>query len=194
MKESEIISASMNFIAEYIKKILENLDSTNILNIINEIIKTKRIFLIGAGRSGLEAKAFAMRLIHLGFEAYVIGEYTAPVPMYKDLVIIISGSGETKSVIEFIEIIKRNRPKLALITIDKDSSLGKMSDIIIVVPIIIEDIDKDFREYVVPMGTLFEAITHIFLDAVVSQLKAKTKTTESEMKIRHMFSEYVGII
>ncbi|MDU6524706.1 MAG: SIS domain-containing protein, partial [Enterococcus sp.] len=36
--------------------------------------KNKRIFVIGAGRSGFQAKGFAMRLMHIGYTDYVMGE------------------------------------------------------------------------------------------------------------------------
>lgn len=34
----------------------------------------KNIFVMGAGRSGFVAKAFAMRLMHLGYNVYVVGK------------------------------------------------------------------------------------------------------------------------
>ena len=100
MKERDIISESMNFVAEYIKKLSKELDYENIDKLIDEVMNVKRIFLMGAGRSGLEARVFAMRLMHLGFDVHAIGEATAPVPTQEDLVIIISGSGKTQSVLD----------------------------------------------------------------------------------------------
>ena len=194
MKERNIMSESMNFVAEYIKKISKELDSENINKLIKEIINAKKIFLMGAGRSGLEARSFAMRLMHLGFSIYVVGDVTAPVPTHEDLVIIISGSGETRSIIDLGVTIKDREPKLAIITTKNGSSLTEISDIIIIIPVIIEDIDKDLRECFLPMGTLFEVVTHVFLDAIISELKYNTRTTEINMKDRHMSSEYVGIM
>ena len=192
MKEREIMSEYMNFVSDYIKKISKELDSENVNRLINEIIDVKRIFLMGAGRSGLEARAFAMRLMHLGFDVHVIGDATAPVPTNEDLVIIISGSGETQSVLDLGTNIKSKGPKMAIITTNKDYSL--ILDMTIIIPVKIEDIDKDLRECFLPMGTLFEVITHVFLDAIISELKYRTGTTEAKMKDRHMLSEYVGIL
>ena len=65
-----------------------------------EMFKTdstrQKIFLTGKGRSGLAAKGFANRLMHLGFQAYVIGEISTPHTKAGDLLIITSGSGETE--------------------------------------------------------------------------------------------------
>lgn len=192
MKEREIMLEYMNFVSDYIKTISKKLDSENVNSLINEIIDAKRIFLIGAGRSGLEARAFAMRLMHLGFDVYVVGDVTTPVPTNEDLVIIISGSGETQSIVDLGTSIKEKEPKMAVITTNKDCPL--ILDIAIIIPVMTEDIDKDLRECFLPMGTLFEAISHIFLDAIISELKYRTGTTEVKMKDRHMLSEYVGIL
>ena len=37
-----------------------------------------KVLVMGAGRSGLVGKAFAMRLLHLGFNSYVLGETIVP--------------------------------------------------------------------------------------------------------------------
>ncbi len=193
-QQREIVSESMNFVSAYIKKISEYIYSEDVGNFINEIIDANRIFLVGAGRSGLEARAFAMRLMHLGFDTHAIGDATAPLPTTGDLVIIISGSGNTRSIIDLGTSIKIKGPKMAIITTNKESSLGKISDIVVIIPVIIEDIDKNLREYFLPLGTLFEAITHIFLDAIISELKYRNGITEVNMKDRHLLSEYAGIL
>lgn len=63
---------------------------------IEEIRNSDRIFVVGTGRSELVGKAFAMRLMHLGFNVHVVGEVTTPAIRDKDCLIAISGSGETK--------------------------------------------------------------------------------------------------
>ncbi len=189
MKEREFLLGHMNFVSDYIKNISKKLDTENVNKLINEIINTKRrIFLMGAGRSGLEARAFAIRLMHLGFDVHVVGDVTAPVPTKEDLVIIISGSGKTRSIIDIGTAIKGRGPKMAIITTNQDYSL--VLDMAIIIPVKIEDIDKDLRECFLPMGTLFEVVSHIFLDAIISELKYRTGTTEAKMKDRHMLSEY----
>ncbi|HMB45107.1 MAG TPA: SIS domain-containing protein, partial [Candidatus Methanoperedens sp.] len=94
-KECEALIVSMNLIADHIKKVASKLDTDSVTLLVNGIIDSKIIFLMGAGRSGLAAKAFAMRLMHLGFDVYVVGETTTPAVQPDDLVIAVSGSGET---------------------------------------------------------------------------------------------------
>jgi len=37
------------------------------------LVAARRVFVAGAGRSGLVVRAFAMRLMHLGLHAHVVG-------------------------------------------------------------------------------------------------------------------------
>jgi 6-phospho 3-hexuloisomerase len=60
------------------------------------IRSTQRIFLLGKGRTGLIVEMFAMRLVHLGFQAYVIGQSTTPKYSPEDMLILASGSGTTE--------------------------------------------------------------------------------------------------
>ncbi len=53
-------------------------DEGGVGQFIDELLSAKRIYVMGAGRSGLIAKAFAMRLMHLGMHSYVVGETITP--------------------------------------------------------------------------------------------------------------------
>ncbi|MCZ7362638.1 MAG: 6-phospho-3-hexuloisomerase [Candidatus Methanoperedens sp.] len=197
-KECEATLASMNFIAEHIKKVAARLDTASVLALVNCIIDSKKIFLMGAGRSGLAARAFAMRLMHMGYYVHVVGETTAPSVQPDDLVIAVSGSGETTSIANLGIISKKIGSKLATITSNKDSTLGKISDIVVIVPgRPKEDIDyEDYQErrmigytQLAPLGTVFEISALVFLDAVISELMVRTGASEAELKKRHTIFE-----
>lgn len=197
-KECEATIASMNLVAEHIKKVASGLDTGSVKNLVDEIIKSKRIFLMGAGRSGLAAKAFAMRLMHMGFNVYVVGETTTPAVQVDDIVIAVSGSGETPSIANLGTIAKKIGSKLATITSNKDSTLGRNSDIVVVVPGRTKE-DVNYEDYherrmmgypqLAPLGTIFEISALVFLDAVISELMVKTGASEAELKKRHTVFE-----
>lgn len=196
-KECEATIASMNFIAEHIKRVASNLDKSSVTSLVNGILDSKKIFLLGAGRSGLAARAFAMRLMHLGFNVYVVGETTTPAVEPDDLVIAVSGSGETPSIASLGSVAKKIGSKLATITSNRDSSLGKISDIVVVIPgRTKEDVTQDYHErrmmgyqQLAPLGTIFEISALVFLDAVISELMVKLKKSEAELKKRHTLFE-----
>ena len=197
-KECETTIVSMNLIAEHIKKVASKIDTGSVTSLIDGIMNSEKIFLMGAGRSGLAARAFAMRLMHMGFKVYVVGETTTPAVTRDDLVIAVSGSGETPSIASLGEIAKKLGSKLAVITSNKDSTLGKISDIVMVVPgrpkedVIYEDYHaRRMIGYpqLAPLGTIFEISALVFLDAVVSELMVRTGASEAELKKRHTVFE-----
>ncbi len=192
--ECEATLASMNFISEHIKRFVSKLDTASVTDLVNIILGSKRIFLMGAGRSGLAAKAFAMRLMHMGFDVYVVGETTTPAVTPDDLVIAVSGSGETTSIASLGAIAKQIGSKLATITSNKDSALGRISNVVVVVPgrpkedIMYEDYhERRMIGYpqLAPLGTVFEITALVFLDAVISELMVRTGASEEDLKSRH---------
>ena len=91
-----------------------------------EILKThkvNKILIMGAGRSGLVGRAFALRLLHLGFNAFVLGDTIVPSINENDLIIAISGSGSTKLVITAAEAAKQVGAKIISITSFPSSEL-----------------------------------------------------------------------
>jgi len=185
---------SMNFIAEHIKRVASKLDTGSVSDLVDNIMGAKKIFLMGAGRSGLAARAFAMRLMHLGFKVHVVGETTAPAVQPEDLVIAVSGSGETTSITNLGAISKKIGSKLATITSNKDSTLGNISDVVVIVPGRPKE-DLDYEDYqerqmigypqLAPLGTLFEISALVFLDSVISDLMVRTGESEAELKMKH---------
>ena len=197
-KECEALIVSMNLIADHIKKVASKLDTDSVTLLVNGIIDSKIIFLMGAGRSGLAAKAFAMRLMHLGFDVYVVGETTTPAVQPDDLVIAVSGSGETLSIANLGVIAKKIGSKLSVITSNRDSTLGRISDIVLIVPgrpkedVVYEDYhERRMIGYpqLAPLGTIFEISALVFLDAVISELMVRTGASEAELKKRHTVFE-----
>jgi len=125
---------SMELMVDNLSEVVKMLDCQAIESMLQKIMEGERVFVMGAGRSGLVAKAFAMRLMHLGFSVYVVGETTTPAVHPQDVVIAISGSGETRSIANLGRIVKEIGSTLITVTSKKDSSLGKISDVTMVLP------------------------------------------------------------
>ncbi|MBN1861056.1 MAG: SIS domain-containing protein [Candidatus Thermoplasmatota archaeon] len=177
-----MFSDSLCYIQQKITDILEKVPQQDIEKIIQLFFKANRIFVYGAGRSGLVSKAFAIRLVHLGFQTFVIGE-TIGAPVKKgDLVWIVSGSGETIPSVMTAEISKNIGAKLVVVTGRKHSRITKFADIAIILEA--ECSDKDQKQFA-PLGTLFEASSWILLDGIVAQLMKNKKETEASMRSRH---------
>ncbi|MGD2142246.1 MAG: 6-phospho-3-hexuloisomerase [Candidatus Bathyarchaeota archaeon] len=154
----------------------------------------KKALIVGAGRSGLVGRSFAMRLMHLGFNVYVMGETITPAIGEGDLVIVISGSGSGAMSTTAASLAKRLGSTIIAITSYPESELGKTADHVVVVPgreAISREQEYQARqllgehESLAPMGTLFEDTCTVFLDSIVAELMARLKISESAMRSKH---------
>jgi len=181
-KEEIVFSESINYIQRKINDILNSVSTDDIEKIKKLFFKSNRIFVYGAGRSGLVAKAFAIRLVHLGFETFVIGE-TITAPVQKgDLVIIISGSGETIPAVMTADIAHKIGAKVVSITGKKRSDISKYADITLYLSATCNDVQ---RKRYAPLGTLFEASVWILMDGIIADLLESKHETEETMRKRH---------
>ncbi len=165
---------------------LSNLDDKSIGQLLEAIVEAKCVFLTGAGRSGLVMKCFAMRLMHLGLKAYVVGETTTPGISESDLLIIGSSSGETESVLVFAKAARKHNARLGLITAFPDSTLGKLADINILVSIpASKDIPGAGLTTIQPGGSLFEQSLMLMLDGVILKLIEKLNVRPTSLRENH---------
>ena len=184
-----------------LKAINVNLDSVNpkqvesFTNALTSAYHERRtIGVVGAGRSGLVAKAFAMRLMHLGFNVFVIGETITPAIGKDDVLLAISGSGDTALTVSSAQVAKHVGAKVISITSFPGSSLAELSDIVLIVPGRIQRAETDdyfsrqllgIHEPLAPLGTLFELSTSILMDSIVVELMKSLKIGEKDMRNRH---------
>ncbi len=155
----------------------------------------KNVYLAGAGRSGLVARAFAMRLAHLGIKSCFVQDTVTPKSSEGDLMICISGSGKTKSTLGYAERGKEVGLRVIAITSYPNSPLGRLADLVVEVPgretIENNNTDYEARQLLgkhapfTPMGTLFESNASCLCDSVISVLAKKFKVREEEMRKRH---------
>ncbi len=157
-----------------------------------------RVFICGAGRSGLVGRFFAMRLMHLGGTVYVVGDTTTPAAGRDDLVICISGSGTTQTIVNIALLARQAGAKVASISLQlgRATPLGEQSDLCILLDRRVSPhlrrvyaaaptIHPAERHTLTPMGTVFEISTLVYLEAIVAEVIRRQQIMESEMKLRH---------
>jgi len=177
-----------------LERVLLEIDEKEVEEFIKALFNAKRIFIVGAGRSGLVGKAFAMRLMHLGMEVYVVGETITPSIKKGDLLIAISGSGRTSFPLIAAQTSKHLGAKVFAITSDKESPLARCSDYVLLVKG--RSRSNAVKDYIsrqlagehpplTPLGTLFELSTSILLDAVIYRIISMLGISEREMLERH---------
>ncbi len=190
---------TMYSIVNFINRSVQLIKPEQVERMINTLVETyktgkSKVLVMGAGRSGLVGKAFAMRLLHLGYNVYVLGETIVPSIGKGDLVIAISGSGRTKLIVTAAEAAKHVGATVIAVTSYADSPLGKIADIVVEVPgrtKIAKEEDYFARqilgihEPLAPLGTLFEDMVMIFLDSVVVELMHRLGKTEEDLRALH---------
>ncbi len=150
------------------------------------LVDHQTVFIAGAGRSGFMARGFVMRLMHMGYQSYLVGDTTTTSIKSGDLLLICSGSGETQSLVSIAKKAKSLGAKLALITINPASTIAEMADVIVRIPAPSPKAtaNNDFQS-IQPMGNLFEQSLLLFLDMSIMLLMQKTGMTSEEMFKRH---------
>ncbi len=194
----EYVKKTMKEIVVFIDKVIERLREDEVEAMINSLIEAynsgRKVLVMGAGRSGLVGKAFAMRLMHLGFNVYVLGETITPSIGENDVVIAISGSGRTQLIVTAAEAAKKVRAKIIAVTSYIDSPLARLADVVVEIPgrtKLAPDIDYFARqilgihEPLAPLGTLFEDTAMVFLDGVTVELMHRLGKSEKDLRAKH---------
>ena len=196
--EEMIINDAIEEIVDNVMAVSAEIDEKKVNEMMDILTSSKNVFLLGQGRSGLVARAFVMRLMHLGISVYVVGETITPAIGEEDCLLAISGSGETSYIISTAMIAKKRGAKLVAVTSYEKSTLGTISDLIMHIKGRTKvDSEKNYIKRQMngkhlslsPLGTLFEVSTLIFLDALIAQLMDKMGKTEDDLKKRHTVLE-----
>jgi len=189
----------MREMTSFVMGAIEYIKSDQVEAMIDLLLKARReqrrILIMGAGRSGLVGKAFAMRLLHLGYKVHVLGDTIVPALRPDDIVIAITGSGRTKLIVDAAEVAKSIGAKIIAVTSFPDSPLAKIADVVVEIPGRTEvSSEEDYfsrqilgiYEPLAPLGTLFEVTATVFLDGLIVELTHRIKEIEKPPKIKQV--------
>ncbi|WP_305908905.1 6-phospho-3-hexuloisomerase [Methylomarinum sp. Ch1-1] len=168
-------------VVEKIKDILNSTKESYDQKLTYLLDRAGRIFISGAGRSKLVGNFFAMRLMHGGYDVSVVGEIVTPSIKDGDLLIIISGSGETEQLISFTKKAKKLGADIILISARSNSTIGDLADAVFQ----IGKPEQYEKVKGMPMGTVFELSTLAFLESTVSHIIHDKGIEEEVMRSRH---------
>ena len=155
-----------NIILNEITSVINKVDKQDFDKALSAISKEKRIFVDGEGRSGLMAKGFAMRLMHLGYEVFVVGETITPALKEKDLFISVSGSGKSDNAVSDAKKAKKIGCEVIAFTSNLNSELAINSDIVVIVPGTVKGDKEEQRKSIQLLSSLFDQSIHIVLDGL----------------------------
>jgi len=198
LENLEWLKAAAEEIIAGIKSSIQELNMKEVERLIELLLtaKDKKIFIVGMGRSGFVARAFALRLMNLGFNVYFLGETITPAAEKGDLLIAISGTGATKMVLTAGAAAKDIGATVIAITSFPESPLGQMADLTVTIKGRTKagwPREEDYlarqiigeKEPLTPLGSIFENNCMVFLDSLIVELMHRMGKTEEDLKRKH---------
>jgi 6-phospho-3-hexuloisomerase len=168
----------MGILAE-LSEVVAHVDRTEMDRLLDVMRSAKRVFVAGIGRSGLMARGLAMRLMHLDFEVYVVGETTTPSIGKGDLLLCCTRYGRSRTLHTYVDRAREIGARSAVVTMTAKSPLSKRSDDVFVIPV---ETGGKSRQ---PLGTIFEQGLLLYCDALVLLAMKRLGVSEQEMARRH---------
>ena len=95
MPDRQALKSAGRGLLTRIQDVMDRVDWESFMELGRMLPRARRTFVTGAGRSGLVAKSFGMRLMHAGLPSFVPGETVTPAAGAGDLLVAVSCTGET---------------------------------------------------------------------------------------------------
>jgi 6-phospho-3-hexuloisomerase len=178
------IALNLSLVRDEIAETAAQIDQKQLAGLAAQIGLADRIFVAGAGRSGLVLRMAAMRLMHLGLNVHVAGDTTTPAISSGDLLLVASGSGTTSGVVKAAETAARAGACLAAFTTNQGSPLAGLSDALVIIPAA-QKTDHGSslsRQY---SGSLFEQVLFLATESVFQTLWDNADEPAEQLWLRH---------
>lgn len=142
------------------------------------IVAAPRIYFTGVGRSGLAARAVAMRLMHIGKTIFVVGEVATPAIRGGDLLVAVSSSGRG-SILNQARSAVDAGAEIAAIVAKQSTELAELAKASLVLP---TRTTVPTRQHA---GSLFEQGTLVIGDALCRAVQSRLDVPEEILDNRH---------
>jgi len=179
------IRKMVNAVLDEMHRTLARVPPEGLERLVEAILKADRVYVAGGGRSGLMARAFAMRLMHLGLMTYVVGETTTPAIRSGDVLVSCSASGETQVTVLVSRVAHDAGARVFAITATPDSPMARLADDVIVIPAPSKRSPARAGESLQYGGSLFEQALLVLLDALGLDIGRRLGTAPQEVDSRH---------
>ncbi|MEE9120909.1 MAG: 6-phospho-3-hexuloisomerase [Syntrophobacteria bacterium] len=178
------IQKKIDSILEENRRLLQSLSDEAVQGFLSKIEEANAIFFSAQGRSGYVLRCFCMRLMHLGYRVYFCGETITPAIGEGDLLVVLSGSGESASTFEAVQIAKKRSAMTFGILGNLSTRIAPLVDHSIYLPGTTK-LRRDSEPISPQMaGSLFEQAAFIFLEAVVLALsQERVEAIDSALRL-----------
>ena len=168
-----------------LQRVLRKVKARDLKAFRDVILDSERVFVTGLGRTGLMARGFAMRLMHLGGRVFHVGDVITPAIAKGDLLVICSRTGKSKVLGHYVSIARKAKARVAVVTARPDAPVSKRADVVVHIDDTRPRRGKRAQGRQQPLGSLFEQSLLIVLDQVVLDLMDRLELTEDDMARIH---------
>jgi 6-phospho-3-hexuloisomerase len=178
------IVRNLSLVRDEIADTAAKIDEEELAGLAGHLGQTGRVFVAGAGRSGLVLRMAAMRLMHLGLTVHVAGDTTTPAISSGDLLLVASGSGTTSGVVKAAETAAKAGARIAVFTTNPDSPLAGLADALVIIPAAqkTDHGSSVSRQY---SGSLFEQVLFLATEALFQSLWENADEPAEQLWLRH---------
>jgi 6-phospho-3-hexuloisomerase len=176
-KETNSLRLAGRDLLSRISAVMEKVDWTGFVELADMLPRAGRTFVVGAGRSGLVARSFGMRLMHAGLPAFVPGETITPAAGPGDVLVAMSCTGTTGFTAYLARRARQFGAKVVVLTAEPASPLAAEADKVVLIPAADPDI--------VIRAAVFEHATSLCLDALFNVLAERLKIDMAAFQARH---------
>lgn len=178
------VAGNVSLILGEVADTTSGIDYAQLAHLADRIKGAGRVFLAGAGRSGLVLRMAAMRLMHLGLTVHVAGDTTTPAISSGDLLVVASGSGTTSGVVKAAQTALEAGAQVAAITTNADSPLAGLADALVIIPAAqkTDHGSNISRQY---SGSLFEQALFLAAESVFQTLWDAADEPAEQLWLRH---------
>lgn len=175
---------TMDLVHSEIEATVRGVKPQQVIELAAQLRAAPRVFVAGAGRSGLALRMAAMRLMHLGLAVHVAGDAATPAIAEGDLLLVASGSGTTAGVVQSVRTAQRAGARVAAITTDPSSPIGLAAHVLVEVPAAgkTDHGSSITRQY---SGSLFEQALFLITEIVFHTLWSADDATAQQLWQRH---------
>ena len=164
-----------------LRRILDAVPDETTDEFVEKIVGAKRVFMHGLGRSGLVARMFGMRLVHLSRPATIVGDTTTPAIRRDDLLVVCSRTGRSPILRHAAGLAHAEGAQAVAVVGHVGTRLAGSADLLVRLPI---EVAESAIEQ--PMGSLWEQALLLYLDGVVVlRLMEKLGLTQEDMERIH---------
>jgi 6-phospho-3-hexuloisomerase len=183
------LGAGLELSLSRLASVFAGLNGEAAARLIDTLLAAKTVFVAGAGRSGLAARCFAMRLAQLDVNVHVAGDTIAPAARAGDILLILSGSGETPGMALLAEKAVAFGADVAAVTANSMGKIARLAKWAVILPVDAasgEVADSPNGPLLPqPLASLFEQASLLFLDAISGELMFRLGRNEADMRNRH---------